>query len=305
MKVCLFVLLCLFAHLCPAHSDVLIATRQRTWDPVTAVDKAFVTQSFEDRGLDIVVTDPHGKRVQIKRGFVVATYALPDPKLPTEAIEGYELDELTKIKSTIEKLSEVSPKIKAALLPYQTKFDAIVQPELDKFAAGFVKVDGNWIERTQHEANLAAIAEAKRREQEKEEARQRVIQEENAKKAIRKEQERLAAMRLEELARKEREAALAKEAEEKRLANEQAAKASEQGSNSGSGTLNGYAWRAMSTKQRISLCNIYAAQFRSRKPGVTGQLLFDSLEAFYSGSNPDILRQPVKDIAAATAILAE
>ena len=64
--------------------------------------------------------------------------------------------------------------------------------------------------------------------------------------------------------------------------------------------MNGYTWRGFSYEARMIFCNTCAARVQSRKPGITGQLIFDSLQEFYTTTDPKLLSQPATDIAALT-----
>ena len=271
--------------------------------PPTAVSQAFITKDFEDRTGYIIVTDPQGQTLQINRQLVVALLELPELKPPTSVLKAYELGQFTSLQATLTKLNAASPKIKIALAPYQDKFDAVVKPEIDKFRSGNVKINGVWMTREKHEADLAAITEA---EQKRHAARELAIQRENERKeAERAEQERLAEIRRSEEERKEREARAVREAEAKKIADAEAAKIAEaeqtreRRASSGS-TLNGYTWRTASLETRMRFCNACAARVQSRKPGITGNFIFDSLQEFYNSNDPKILSQPATDIAALT-----
>ena len=300
------VALLLCAMIPTVEADVLVAMRQRTWDPPTAVAQAYITKDVEDRTGYIIVTDPQGKTVQINRQLVVALFELPELKPPTSVFKAYELGQFTSLQATLAKLNAASPKIKIALAPYQDKFDAIVKPEIDKFQSGNVKINGVWMTREKHEANLAAMAKAEQIERERAAARELAIQRENERKeAERAEQERLAEIRRSEEERKEREARAVRDAEAKKIADAEAARiakaeqAGERRASSGS-TLNGYTWRTASLETRMRFCNACAARVQSRKPGITGNFIFDSLQEFYNSDDPKILRQPATDIAALT-----
>ena len=112
-------------------------------------------------------------------------------------------------------------------------------------------------------------------------------------------------LRRSEEERKEREARAVREAEAKKIADAEAAKIAEaeqtreRRASSGS-TLNGYTWRTASLETRMRFCNACAARVQSRKPGITGNFIFDSLQEFYNSNDPKILSQPATDIAALT-----
>jgi hypothetical protein len=288
------------------EADVLVAMRQRTWDPPTAVAQAYITKDFEDRTGYIIVTDPQGKTVHINRQLVVALFELPELKPPTSVLQAYELGQFTSLQATLANLNAASPKIKIALAPYQAKFDAVVKPEIDKSQSGNVKINGVWMTREKHEAGLAAIAKAEQIEREREAARKLAIQRENERKeAERAEQEWLAEIRRSEEERKEREARAVRDAEATKIADAEAAKiaeaeqARELRTSSGS-TLNGYAWRRASLEARMRFCNEFAARVQSMKPGITGDFIFGALQEFYNSDDPKILSQPARDIAALT-----
>ena len=256
------------------EADVLVAMRQRTWDPPTAVAQAYITKDFEDRTGYIIVTDPQGETVQINRQLVVASFELPELKPPSSVLEAYELGQLTALQTTLAKFSAASPKIKIALAPYQAKFDAVIKPEIDKFQSGNVKINGVWMTRERHEADLAAIAKARQIERERQELAIQRERENERKEAERAEQERPAEIRRSEEERKEREARAVREAEAREIADAEAAKiaeaeqARERRASSGS-TLNGYTWRTASLETRMRFCNACAARVQSRKPEIT------------------------------------
>ena len=206
----------------PLSRTVLIATRQRTWDPPTAVSQAYITKDFEDRTGYVIVTDARGEKVQINRQLVVASFQLPELKpLPENVSEAYEIAPFITLQNTLAKYGAASPKIKAALAPYQANFDKIIKPELDHFQSGNVKVNGAWISRELHKADLEeaerVLAEQRKKQQEQElrrsqaalkraaeEEKLRLEQEERER--ARAQRERLAEIRRSEDERKEREA---------------------------------------------------------------------------------------------------
>ena len=101
-----------------AIADVLIATRQRTWDPPTAVSQAYITKDFEDRTGYVIVTDARGAKVQINRQLVVASFQLPELKpLPENVSEAYEIAPFISLQNTLAKYGAAIPKLKPPLLP--------------------------------------------------------------------------------------------------------------------------------------------------------------------------------------------
>jgi len=103
----------------------------------------------------------------------------------------------------------------------------------------------------------------------------------------------------------ERDAYQAKQTEEKQIAEEKIDKDAREQTprdrqQSSGSAMNGYTWRGLSYEARMIFCNTCAARVQSRKPGITGQLIFDSLQEFYTTTDPKLLSQPATDIAALT-----
>jgi len=62
-------------------------------------------------------------------------------------------------------------------------------------------------------------------------------------------------------------------------------------------------WRAASFEYRTSFCQIVAEKAQSKKPGITGRVIFDSIQEFYNTTDPQLLKTSIYDVVAGTIAL--
>ena len=62
----------------------------------------------------------------------------------------------------------------------------------------------------------------------------------------------------------------------------------------------GYDWNRATTEYKQEYAKLMAGREKELAPGITGTVIYDSLNTFYTSSDPNILSQPIVQMVALT-----
>jgi hypothetical protein len=59
-------------------------------------------------------------------------------------------------------------------------------------------------------------------------------------------------------------------------------------------------WKAASSEYRMTFCEIVAEKSQSKNPGITGKVIFDSVQEYYNTTDPQLLKTSIYDVVLST-----